>query len=70
MTVTADDILKTGLLNHWCLVCRSSDLGAKPVRLTRLGRAIALWRDPAGRPYAVEDFCPHRGARLSMCASG
>jgi phenylpropionate dioxygenase-like ring-hydroxylating dioxygenase large terminal subunit len=64
--ITADDILETGLLNQWYLVCRASDVAAKPIRLTRLGRNIALWRDPGGALHAVEDFCPHRGARLSM----
>jgi phenylpropionate dioxygenase-like ring-hydroxylating dioxygenase large terminal subunit len=64
--VTSEDILRTGLANHWYLVCRSSDIGQKPVRLIRLGRAIALWRDSAGAAHAIEDFCPHRGARMSM----
>jgi phenylpropionate dioxygenase-like ring-hydroxylating dioxygenase large terminal subunit len=64
--ITADDILATGLLNHWYLVCRSQDVREKPVRLTRLGRHIAVWRDAQGQVHAVEDFCPHRGARLSM----
>src|SRR3954451_14882016 len=64
--ITADDLLATGLLNHWYLVCRSQDVGAKPIRLTRLGRDIALWRDAAGAVHAIEDFCPHRGARMSM----
>src|SRR6185436_9400785 len=64
--ITADEILATGLLNQWYLVCRSSDVGAKPIRLTRLGRDIAVWRVAAGKINAVEDMCPHRGARLSM----
>lgn len=64
--VTADDILRTGVLNQWYLVCRASDVGTKPVRLRRLAHDIALWRDEAGTVHAVEDFCPHRGARLSM----
>lgn len=59
------DILKTGLLNHWYLVCRASEIDAKPIRLTRLGRDIALWRDGKGKIHAIEDYCPHRGARMS-----
>jgi phenylpropionate dioxygenase-like ring-hydroxylating dioxygenase large terminal subunit len=66
MPVSADDIVRTGVLNHWYLVCRSSDVGQKPTRLTRLNRPIALWRDKDGKVHAIEDFCPHRGARLSM----
>jgi phenylpropionate dioxygenase-like ring-hydroxylating dioxygenase large terminal subunit len=65
LPVTAEQILKTGILNQWYLVCKSSDLGATPIRLTRLGRHIALWRDAEGKAHAVEDFCPHRGAPLS-----
>jgi phenylpropionate dioxygenase-like ring-hydroxylating dioxygenase large terminal subunit len=59
-------MLHTGLLNQWYLVCRSSEVGSKPIRITRLNRHIALWRDAAGKVHAVEDFCPHRGARFSM----
>lgn len=65
LPITAEQILKTGILNQWYLVCKSSDLGATPIRLTRLGRHIALWRDAEGKAHAVEDFCPHRGAPLS-----
>jgi phenylpropionate dioxygenase-like ring-hydroxylating dioxygenase large terminal subunit len=65
-TITAADILRTGVLNQWYLVCRSADVGGgKPVSLMRLGRRLALWRDAAGAVHAVEDFCPHRGAPLS-----
>jgi phenylpropionate dioxygenase-like ring-hydroxylating dioxygenase large terminal subunit len=65
MPASAEDMLRTGLLNQWYLVCRSSEVGTKPIRLKRLNRDIALWRDASGKAHAVEDFCPHRGARLS-----
>lgn len=65
MPLSADEILETGILNQWYLVCRASDVGAKPIRITRLGRDIALWRDAAGTVHAIEDLCPHRGARMS-----
>src|SRR5262249_127611 len=55
-----------GLLNHWYLICRATDVGTRPLRLTRLGRDIVLWRDASGGINAVDDFCPHRGARLSL----
>lgn len=61
----ADDILRTGILNQWYLVCRSSDIGTHPIGFTRLNQRIALWRDGTGTAHAVEDFCPHRGAPLS-----
>ncbi|MDF2114307.1 aromatic ring-hydroxylating dioxygenase subunit alpha [Roseiarcaceae bacterium H3SJ34-1] len=62
---TAQDILKTGLLNQWYMVCRASEVSDKPIKLKRLNQDIALWRDASGRVQAVEDFCPHRGAPLS-----
>ncbi len=63
---TVDELLETGLLNQWYLVCPSGELGDKPLSLTRLNQQIALWRDAQGQAHAVEDFCPHRGARMSM----
>jgi phenylpropionate dioxygenase-like ring-hydroxylating dioxygenase large terminal subunit len=65
MPLSAEQILKSGPLNNWYLVCRASDVGATPVRLTRLSRDIALWRDAQGTVHAIEDFCPHRAARMS-----
>lgn len=60
------DLLEVGLLNQWYLVCRDTEIGTKPVGLKRLDRNIVLWRDKAGKVRAIEDFCPHRGARLSL----
>lgn len=65
LTLDAEAILRKGILNQWYLVCRSEDIGSRPVGLTRLNQRIALWRDGAGAAHAVEDFCPHRGALLS-----
>ncbi len=63
---TVDELLEIGLPNLWYVVARSTDIGDKPVALKRLGRNLVLWRDGEGRINAVEDFCPHRGAPLSM----
>jgi len=65
LPATADEMLATGLLNQWYLVCRSSEVTGKPLHLKRLNQDIALWRDASGKVNAVEDFCPHRGARMS-----
>jgi phenylpropionate dioxygenase-like ring-hydroxylating dioxygenase large terminal subunit len=59
-------MLKTGLLNQWYLVCRDTEVGSKPLGLKRLNRNIVIWRDKQSRLQAVEDFCPHRGAKLSL----
>jgi phenylpropionate dioxygenase-like ring-hydroxylating dioxygenase large terminal subunit len=63
---SVDDLLETGLLNQWYLVARDTDIGNTPVGLKRLSRNIVLWRDGQGKVHAVDDFCPHRGAKLSL----
>jgi phenylpropionate dioxygenase-like ring-hydroxylating dioxygenase large terminal subunit len=63
---SAEDRLTNGLLNLWYLVGRSADVTDRPVPMTRLGRNLVLWRDRAGTLSVVEDYCPHRGAPLSL----
>lgn len=58
--------LNQGLRNYWYPVIALWALGGAPMGLTRLGQNIVLWRDPQGEVHALEDRCPHRGARLSM----
>lgn len=57
--------LRHGLRNLWYPVAASWEVGTTPLGLTRLGENIVLWRDGQGRVHALEDRCPHRGARLS-----
>jgi phenylpropionate dioxygenase-like ring-hydroxylating dioxygenase large terminal subunit len=66
---TADPIqsyLDKGLRNYWYPVAPSWQVGDAPVGITRLGDQIVLWRDKEGKVHALEDRCPHRGARLSL----
>jgi phenylpropionate dioxygenase-like ring-hydroxylating dioxygenase large terminal subunit len=63
---SVDDVLRTGLLDMWYLVARSKDVGDRPKALKRLSRNLVLWRDAAGAVHALEDYCPHRGAPLSL----
>jgi phenylpropionate dioxygenase-like ring-hydroxylating dioxygenase large terminal subunit len=63
---TPDELLATGLKNHWYPICPSSFVTDKPVSLRRLGQKFVVWRDADGTPYALEDHCPHRGAPLSL----
>lgn len=59
--------LSTGLRNHWYVVLPSDELPAdKPIGLRRMGEDIALWRDETGAVRVFTDWCPHRGAKLSM----
>ena len=63
---SVEDLLETGLPNQWYLVARDTEVGTKPFALTRLNRDIVLWRDQNGTVQALENFCPHRGAQLSL----
>jgi phenylpropionate dioxygenase-like ring-hydroxylating dioxygenase large terminal subunit len=63
---SVEEIIETGVLDNWYLVARDTDVDTTPVGLTRLSRDIVLWRDGAGALHCVEDFCPHRGAKLSL----
>jgi phenylpropionate dioxygenase-like ring-hydroxylating dioxygenase large terminal subunit len=55
-----------GLWGQWYIVTKSALVQpAKPHAVTALGRNLVLWRDSAGKLNCLEDFCPHRGARLS-----
>ena len=58
--------LETGLLGQWYVVGKSVQVQlGKPYGVKALGRHLVLWRDVAGKLQCVEDYCPHRGARLS-----
>ncbi len=61
-----DTLVNRGLRNFWYPVAPSWMVGRAPVGLTRLSERIALWRDADGTVHALEDRCPHRGARLSL----
>ena len=49
----------------WWAVCRSRDLGSRPLGVVVNGTPLAVFRDPSGTPAALEDRCPHRMAPLS-----
>lgn len=57
--------LDQGLRSLWYPVVASWEVGSNPLGITRLGENIVLWRDFDGHINAIEDRCPHRGARLS-----
>jgi phenylpropionate dioxygenase-like ring-hydroxylating dioxygenase large terminal subunit len=63
---SADELLSTGLLNLWYVIAASSDVRDRPVGLRRLNRNLVLWRSDDGTLNVTEDYCPHRGAPLSL----
>jgi phenylpropionate dioxygenase-like ring-hydroxylating dioxygenase large terminal subunit len=61
-----ETLIDTGLRNLWYPVLPSWRLHDAPLGVTRLGENLVLWRDKDGALRALEDRCPHRGARLSL----
>ena len=58
--------LTTGILGQWYAVAKSVQVKRdKPHSVKALGRNLVLWRDRSGTLHCLEDYCPHRGARLS-----
>ena len=62
----AGTLLEQGLRNLWYPIAPSWQVGENPLGVTRLGDRIVVWRDRDGAVHALEDRCPHRGARLSL----
>jgi phenylpropionate dioxygenase-like ring-hydroxylating dioxygenase large terminal subunit len=61
-----DDLVNRGLLDQWYAVAKTAQVKpGKPHAVKALGRNLVLWRDAAGKLKCLEDYCPHRGARLS-----
>lgn len=61
-----EDRVNRGLLGQWYPVAKSSEVPrGVPFGAKALGNHIVLWRDKDGKVHCVDDYCPHRGARLS-----
>jgi len=59
-------IPKLGLRNYWYPAIADRSVGArKPVKVSLLGEELCLFRGANGAVAAIQDVCPHRGARLS-----
>ena len=59
-------IPKLGLRSYWYPAIEDRSVGSrKPVKVSLLGEEICLFRGATGRVAAIQDVCPHRGARLS-----
>lgn len=54
------------LMNAWYVACVPQDIDAKPLGRQICGQRIVFYRREGGSVSAVEDFCPHRGAPLSL----
>lgn len=53
--------------DDWYPVCRSRELGRRPLAVTLFGEPLVLFRDGStGAPAALLDRCPHRNVPLSL----
>lgn len=53
------------VVDCWYVVCRSAELGRRPIARTVLGTPMALFRGAEGRAAALLDRCAHRNLPLS-----
>ncbi|MBB2493544.1 aromatic ring-hydroxylating dioxygenase subunit alpha [Aquipseudomonas ullengensis] len=52
--------------NAWYVACTADEIAENPLGRKICNEKIVFYRGQAGRVAAVEDFCPHRGAPLSL----
>lgn len=52
--------------SFWHPVCDATTLQQNPLSVQLLSKPLVLWRDDHGKPQALHDQCPHRGAQLSL----
>ena len=52
--------------NAWYVACTPNEIDDKPLGRTICGEPIVFFRGPDNVVAALEDFCPHRGAPLSL----
>ncbi|TAJ69814.1 MAG: aromatic ring-hydroxylating dioxygenase subunit alpha [Phenylobacterium sp.] len=52
--------------NAWYVACTPDEIDAKPLGRQICGERMVFFRPRAGAVAALEDFCPHRGAPLSL----
>ncbi|GAB0117971.1 aromatic ring-hydroxylating dioxygenase subunit alpha [Acidisoma sp. 7E03] len=52
--------------NAWYVAAMPEEIADRPLGRQICGERIVFYRGPGGKVAAVEDFCPHRGAPLSL----
>ena len=62
-----EQIPAKGLREYWYPAILAKKVGKKwPVGVRLLGENLVFFRSPEGNIVALQDLCPHRGARLSQ----
>jgi vanillate O-demethylase monooxygenase subunit len=59
-------ILRMFAKNAWYVAATPDEIAGRPLGRTICNEKIVFWRGEDNRVAAVEDFCPHRGAPLSL----
>ncbi|NBZ99352.1 MAG: aromatic ring-hydroxylating dioxygenase subunit alpha, partial [Betaproteobacteria bacterium] len=54
------------LKNTWYVACQAHEITDKPLGRKICNEAMVFYRNGEGKVSAVQDFCPHRGAPLSL----
>lgn len=52
--------------NAWYVAASAAELGTRPLGRTICSQPLVFFRNVAGQAVALEDWCPHRGAPLSL----
>ena len=52
--------------NTWYVACTPDEIDEKPLGRKICGESIVFYRGERGQVAALDDFCPHRGAPLSL----
>ncbi len=52
--------------NAWYVACTVDEIAVAPLGRSICGQRMVLFRSEGGAVSALEDFCPHRGAPLSL----
>ena len=53
-------------LHAWYVACTPDEIDGKPLGRKICGQPMVFYRGDEGAVVALEDFCPHRGAPLSL----
>jgi vanillate monooxygenase len=56
----------TFIKDTWYVACTADEIDEKPLGRTICNETIVFYRAAEGKVAALEDFCPHRGAPLSL----
>jgi vanillate O-demethylase monooxygenase subunit len=52
--------------NAWYVACTPDEISERPLGRKICGEQIVFYRGLDAKVVALEDFCPHRGAQLSL----